>query len=113
MIADLMDAAASLVDRLATLDEWSVLLVTFLTAAVEMTFLLGLLVPGESVVMLARLAVGLARSASPARWRRARPARCSARFWGTPSAASSAPGCAPPRWAAGSAPSASTGPRRT
>ncbi|GID95688.1 DedA family protein [Amorphoplanes digitatis] len=53
MIADLMDAAASLVDRLATLDEWSVLLVTFLTAAVEMTFLLGLLVPGESVVMLA------------------------------------------------------------
>ncbi|GAA3339319.1 hypothetical protein GCM10020358_22680 [Amorphoplanes nipponensis] len=52
MLADLLHAATALVDRLATLDEWSVLLVTYLSAAVEMTFLLGLLVPGESVVML-------------------------------------------------------------
>jgi membrane protein DedA with SNARE-associated domain len=44
---------AAFVDRLAALDAWSVLLVTFLSTAVEMTFLLGLLVPGESVVMLA------------------------------------------------------------
>ncbi|MEU7906554.1 DedA family protein [Actinoplanes sp. NPDC049118] len=53
MIADLMNAATSLVDWLGTLDERSVLLVTFLSVVVEMTFLLGLLVPGESVVMLA------------------------------------------------------------
>lgn len=53
MIADLMNAATAFVDWLATLDEWSVLLFTALSAAVEMTFLLGLLVPGESVVMLA------------------------------------------------------------
>ncbi|MEU8234188.1 DedA family protein [Actinoplanes sp. NPDC048967] len=53
MLADLLNAATVLVDRLTTLDEWSVLLFTYLSAAVEMTFLLGLLVPGESVVMLA------------------------------------------------------------
>ncbi|MGW4943440.1 DedA family protein [Actinoplanes sp. NPDC004185] len=52
MLADLFNAATVLVDRLTTLDEWSVLLFTYLSAAVEMTFLLGLLVPGESVVML-------------------------------------------------------------
>jgi membrane protein DedA with SNARE-associated domain len=53
VIAEVLHGASSLVDRLATLDERSVLLVTFLSAVVEMTFLLGLLVPGESVVMLA------------------------------------------------------------
>jgi membrane protein DedA with SNARE-associated domain len=53
VIADLMNAATAFVDRLSTLDEWMVLLFTFLSSAVEMTFLLGLLVPGESVVMLA------------------------------------------------------------
>ena len=50
--ADLLNAATAFVDWLSTLDGWSVLLVTFLSTAVEMTFLLGLLVPGESVVML-------------------------------------------------------------
>jgi membrane-associated protein len=50
---NLLHAATAFVDWLSTLDERTVLLVTFLTAAVEMTFLLGLLVPGESVVMLA------------------------------------------------------------
>jgi membrane-associated protein len=50
---DLLSAATAFVDWLSTLDERTVLLFTFLTAAVEMTFLLGLLVPGESVVMLA------------------------------------------------------------
>jgi membrane-associated protein len=53
VIADLLNAASSFVGWLATLDEWSVLLFTFLSTAVEMTFLLGLLVPGEAVVMLA------------------------------------------------------------
>ncbi|BCJ56141.1 hypothetical protein Asp14428_76160 [Actinoplanes sp. NBRC 14428] len=53
MIADLMSAASAFVDWLATLDEWAVLLFTALSSAVETTFLLGLLVPGESVVMLA------------------------------------------------------------
>jgi membrane-associated protein len=53
VLADLMNAATAFVDWLSTLDEWTVLLVTFVTTAVEMTFLLGLLVPGESVVMLA------------------------------------------------------------
>ena len=52
MPADLLNAATAFVDWLATLDGWSVLLVTFLSTTVEMTFLLGLLVPGESVVML-------------------------------------------------------------
>jgi membrane-associated protein len=51
--ADLLTAATAFVDRLSTLDEWTVLLVTFLSTAAETTFLLGLLVPGESVVMLA------------------------------------------------------------
>lgn len=53
MLAELSNAATALVDRLTVLDEWSVLLTTYLSAAVEMTFLLGLLIPGESVVMLA------------------------------------------------------------
>jgi membrane-associated protein len=53
MLADLMNAATAFVDWLSTLDQWTVLLFTFLTSAVEMTFLAGLLVPGESVVMLA------------------------------------------------------------
>jgi membrane-associated protein len=53
MIAELMNAASVFVDWLSTLDDWSVLLFTALTAALETTFLLGLLVPGESVVMLA------------------------------------------------------------
>jgi membrane protein DedA with SNARE-associated domain len=51
--ADLLNAATAFVDRLSTLDEWTVLLFTFLSTAAETTFLLGLLVPGESVVMLA------------------------------------------------------------
>jgi membrane protein DedA with SNARE-associated domain len=50
--ADLLNAATAFVDWLSTVDEWTVLLFTFLTTAAEMTFLLGLLVPGESVVML-------------------------------------------------------------
>lgn len=53
MIADLVHAATAFVDRLSTFDEWAVLLATFLSTGIEMTFLLGLLVPGESVVMLA------------------------------------------------------------
>jgi membrane protein DedA with SNARE-associated domain len=53
MTADLLSAATDFVDWLSTLGTWSVLVVTFLSTAVEMTFLLGLLVPGESVVMLA------------------------------------------------------------
>jgi membrane-associated protein len=53
VFADLLHGATLLVDRLTTLDEWSVLFFTYLSSAVEMTFLLGLLVPGESVVMLA------------------------------------------------------------
>ena len=53
VIAELMNAASVFVDWLSTLDDWSVLLFTALTAALETTFLLGLLVPGESVVMLA------------------------------------------------------------
>jgi membrane-associated protein len=53
VLADLMNAATSFVDWLSTLDEWRVLLFTFVSSAAEMTFLLGLLVPGESVVMLA------------------------------------------------------------
>jgi membrane protein DedA with SNARE-associated domain len=53
VIAELMTAASAFVDWLSTLDDWSVLLFTALSAALETTFLLGLLVPGESVVMLA------------------------------------------------------------
>lgn len=53
VLADLMNAASAFVDWLSTLDRWTVLVFTFLAAAVEMTFLAGLLVPGESVVMLA------------------------------------------------------------
>jgi membrane-associated protein len=53
VLPDLLNAAAAFVDWLSTLNEWTVLLFTFLSSAVEMTFLLGLLVPGESVVMLA------------------------------------------------------------
>ncbi|XVU29641.1 DedA family protein [Actinoplanes sp. CA-054009] len=53
MLADLMNAATAFVDWLSTLDQWTVLLFTFLSSGVEMTFLAGLLVPGESVVMLA------------------------------------------------------------
>ena len=49
----MLNAASAFIDWLSTLDQWTVLLFTFLTAAVEMTFLAGLLVPGESVVMLA------------------------------------------------------------
>ncbi len=48
-----MNTATAFVDWLSTLDRWTVLVFTFLSAAVEMTFLAGLLVPGESVVMLA------------------------------------------------------------
>jgi membrane protein DedA with SNARE-associated domain len=51
--ADLSNAAAVFVAWLSALDGWMVLLFTFLSTAVEMTFMLGLLVPGESVVMLA------------------------------------------------------------
>jgi membrane-associated protein len=51
--ADLLNVATAFIDRLSTLDEWTVLLVTFLSSAAETTFLLGLLVPGESVIMLA------------------------------------------------------------
>jgi membrane-associated protein len=51
--ADLLNAATAFVDWLATLAVAPVLIFTFLSAAVEMTFLLGLLIPGESVVMLA------------------------------------------------------------
>ncbi|MCA2214198.1 DedA family protein [Jidongwangia harbinensis] len=53
MINELMTAATAFVDWLSTLDDWSVLLFTALSSALETTFLLGLLVPGESVVMLA------------------------------------------------------------
>jgi membrane-associated protein len=53
VIADLLNTVTALVDRLSSLDEWAVLLATFVSTAIEMTFLLGLLVPGESVVMLA------------------------------------------------------------
>jgi membrane protein DedA with SNARE-associated domain len=53
VITDLLDAASGFVHWLGTLDTWLVLLFTALSAAVEMTFLLGLFVPGESVVMLA------------------------------------------------------------
>jgi membrane-associated protein len=53
VFAEVLSAATALVDRLSTLDDGSVLLVTVLFSAVEMTFLVGLLVPGESVVMLA------------------------------------------------------------
>ncbi|MEV4641745.1 VTT domain-containing protein [Actinoplanes sp. NPDC049548] len=53
MIAELMSAASSFVAWLATLDQWPVLLFTTLCSAIETTFLLGLFVPGESVVMLA------------------------------------------------------------
>jgi membrane-associated protein len=49
----LLDAATAFVHWLATLDTWLVMIFTALSTAVEMTFLLGLLVPGESVVMLA------------------------------------------------------------
>jgi membrane protein DedA with SNARE-associated domain len=44
---------AAFVDWLHTLDQWVVLLVTVLSTAVETTFVLGLFVPGESVVTLA------------------------------------------------------------
>jgi membrane-associated protein len=53
MPADLLNAPSTFVDWLSTLDALTVLLFTFLSTALEMTFLLGLLVPGESVVMLA------------------------------------------------------------
>lgn len=53
VIAELMSSASTFVAWLATLDEWPVLLFTTLSSAVETTFLLGLFVPGESVVMLA------------------------------------------------------------
>jgi membrane protein DedA with SNARE-associated domain len=53
MLTDLSNAAAAFVEWLSTLDGSTVLLFTFLSTAVEMTFMLGLLVPGESVVMLA------------------------------------------------------------
>lgn len=53
VIADLLNTVTAAVDRLSSLDEWAVLLSTFVSTAIEMTFLLGLLVPGESVVMLA------------------------------------------------------------
>ncbi|XVV08662.1 DedA family protein [Actinoplanes sp. CA-131856] len=53
MLTDLANAATAFVDWLSTLDQWTVLLFTFLSSGVEMTFLAGLLVPGESVVMLA------------------------------------------------------------
>ena len=74
MPADLLNAATTFVDGLATLDVAAVLAVTFLSTAVEMTFLLGLLIPGESVVMLAGSRPPV-RPASPwwSRW--PRPAR--------------------------------------
>jgi membrane-associated protein len=53
VIADLLNTVTAFVDRLSSFDEWAVLLSTYLSTAVEMTFLVGLLVPGESVVMLA------------------------------------------------------------
>jgi len=53
VLTDLLNAASTFVEWLATLGTGAVLLFTFLSSAVEMTFLLGLLVPGESVVMLA------------------------------------------------------------
>ncbi|MEV6599759.1 VTT domain-containing protein [Actinoplanes sp. NPDC051346] len=53
MIPDLQNAASAFVDWLGTLDQWAVLLVTALSGAVETTFLLGLFIPGESVVTLA------------------------------------------------------------
>ena len=49
----MLNAAGALIDWLSTVDQWMVLLFTFLTSGIEMTFLAGLLVPGESVVMLA------------------------------------------------------------
>ncbi|UQU61259.1 DedA family protein [Couchioplanes caeruleus] len=49
----MLNAANAFVHWLTTLNETAVLLFTFLSSAVEMTFLLGLLIPGESVVMLA------------------------------------------------------------
>jgi membrane-associated protein len=48
-----LNAANAFVHWLGTLDETTVLLFTFLSSAIEMTFLLGLFIPGESVVMLA------------------------------------------------------------
>ena len=48
-----LNAATAFVHWLETLDETAVLLFTFLSSAVEMTFVLGLFIPGESVVMLA------------------------------------------------------------
>jgi membrane-associated protein len=53
VLTDLLHAATAFVEWLSTRDPAAVLLFTFLSTAVEMTFLLGLLVPGESVVMLA------------------------------------------------------------
>ncbi|WP_305789878.1 DedA family protein [Symbioplanes lichenis] len=53
MPADLMHAATAFVEWLATLGTVPVLAVLLLSSAVEMTFLLGLLIPGESVVMIA------------------------------------------------------------
>ncbi|MFI5934615.1 DedA family protein [Actinoplanes sp. NPDC051494] len=53
MLTDLTNATTAFVDYLSTLDPRLVLLVAFACSAIEMTFLLGLLVPGESVVMLA------------------------------------------------------------
>jgi len=53
VMADMLNAATAFVDWLATLGAGAVLGFTFLSSAVEMTFLFGLLVPGESVVMLA------------------------------------------------------------
>lgn len=53
MIAELMSAATTFVTWMSTLDGATVLLFTALSTALETTFLLGLLVPGESVVMLA------------------------------------------------------------
>lgn len=48
-----LNAAIAFVHWLETLDETTVLAFTFLSSAVEVTFLLGLFIPGESVVMLA------------------------------------------------------------
>ncbi|MFI5495844.1 DedA family protein [Actinoplanes sp. NPDC051859] len=53
MIADLESAATAFIDWIATLDSWAVVLVTALSSAIEATFLLGLFIPGESVVTLA------------------------------------------------------------
>ncbi|WP_306210314.1 DedA family protein [Actinoplanes sp. RD1] len=53
MPVDLMHAATAFVEWLGTLGTVPVLLVLLLSSAVEMTFLLGLLIPGESVVMIA------------------------------------------------------------